>query len=106
MTLEKLFQFIVAKEAGRRSAGRLSQSQAIDATSSQYRRAKQDDIKQHKAADSNETTRQRCSCYVLLSFLLENARLYLMYFSMKWVNSYLERKQYPYNVFSSNNFYY
>lgn len=65
MTLEKLFQFIVAKEAGKRSAGRLSQSQGVDATSSQYRRAKQDDIKQHKAADSNETARQRCSCYVV-----------------------------------------
>ena len=38
MSLEEVFQFIEAKEAGKRSAGHLSQSQGVDATNSQYRR--------------------------------------------------------------------
>lgn len=54
MTLEEVFQFIEATEAGKRSAGCLSQSQGVDAASSQYRRAKQDDIKQRKAGDNND----------------------------------------------------
>ena len=54
MSLEEVFQFIEAKEAGRRSAGRLSQSQGVDAANSQNRSAKQDEIKHHKDGDTNE----------------------------------------------------
>jgi len=54
MTLEEVFQFIEAKEAGKQSAGRLSQSQGVDAASSQYRCAKRDDIKQCKVGDNND----------------------------------------------------
>lgn len=46
MSLEEVFQFIEAKEAGKRSAGRLSQSHGVDAARSQYRRAKNDEVKQ------------------------------------------------------------
>ncbi|CAH3031503.1 unnamed protein product [Pocillopora meandrina] len=38
MSLEEVFQFIEAKEAGKRSAGRLSQSHSTDAAQSQYPR--------------------------------------------------------------------
>ena len=54
MSLEEVFQFIEAKEAGKRSASRLSQSQGIDAANSQYHLAKQDEIKLCKAGDDNE----------------------------------------------------
>ena len=54
MTLEEVFQFIEAKEAGKRSAGCLSQTQGVEAAHSQYRRVKQEEIKQHKAGDNNE----------------------------------------------------
>ena len=54
MNLEEVFQFIEAKEAGKRSAGRLFQSQGADAARSQYRRAKNDEAKQHKDGDNNE----------------------------------------------------
>ena len=54
MSLEEVFQFIEAKEAGKRSAGRLSQSQGVDAANSQYRRAKQDEIKHRKDGDTTE----------------------------------------------------
>ncbi|XP_046864810.1 uncharacterized protein LOC124459404 [Xenia sp. Carnegie-2017] len=46
MTLEEAFLFIEAKEAGRRSATHLLNSQSIDATRSQYRRGKQDNMTQ------------------------------------------------------------
>ena len=36
MSLEEVFQFIEAKEAGKRSAGRLSQSHSVDAAQSEY----------------------------------------------------------------------
>ena len=54
MSLEEVFQFIEAKEAGKRSAGRLSQSHSTDAAQSQYRRAKNDEVKQRKDGDANE----------------------------------------------------
>ena len=54
MSLEEVFQFIEAKEAGKRSAGRLSQSQSVDTANSQYSRAKQDEIKLRQAGDNNE----------------------------------------------------
>ena len=54
MSLEEVFQFIEAKEAGKRSANHLSQSQGVDAAHSQYRCAKQDEIKLRKAGDNNE----------------------------------------------------
>ena len=49
MSLEEVFQFIEVKEAGR-----LSQSQGVDAAHSQYQCAKQDEIKYHKDGDNNE----------------------------------------------------
>jgi hypothetical protein len=45
MTLEDVFQFIEAKEAGKRSAGRLLEAQTTNATRSQYRRTKQEEMK-------------------------------------------------------------
>ena len=54
MSLEEVFQFIEAKEVGKRSAGRLSQSHSVDAAQSQYRRAKNDEVKQRKDGDINE----------------------------------------------------
>ena len=39
MTLEEVFQFIEAKEAGRRSANRLLETQTTSAARSQYRKA-------------------------------------------------------------------
>ena len=45
MSLEEVFQFIEVKEAGKRSAGRLSQSHSVDAAQSQYRRTKNDEVK-------------------------------------------------------------
>ena len=51
MSLEELFQFIEAKEAGKRSAGHLQHLQGIDATRSQCRRTKQDEAKARSKAD-------------------------------------------------------
>ena len=45
MTLEEVFQFIEANEAGKRSAGHLLQTQGADAARSQYYHAKQDELK-------------------------------------------------------------
>ena len=52
VSLEEVFQFIEAKEAGKWSAGSLSQSQGVDAAHSQYWRTKQDEIKHHKDGDN------------------------------------------------------
>ena len=54
MSLEEVFQFIEAKEAGKRSAGRLSQSHSVDAAQSRYQHAKNDEVKQRKDGDANE----------------------------------------------------
>lgn len=45
MSLETVLQFVEAKEAGKRLAGHLQQSQRLDAACSQYRCTKQDEIK-------------------------------------------------------------
>ena len=49
MSLEEVFQFIEAKEAGKRSPGRLLETQGADATRSQYRRGKQEDLKNNNS---------------------------------------------------------
>ena len=54
MTLEEVFQFIEAKEAGKRSAGHLLETQGADATCSQYRCGKQEDHKNNKIHNKNE----------------------------------------------------
>ena len=54
MTLEEIFPFIEAKEAGKRSAGRLLETEGADATRSQYRRGKQEDQKNNKINNKNE----------------------------------------------------
>ena len=54
MALEEVFQFVEAKEAGKRSAGRLSDTLGANAARSQYRRGKQEELKQRKAANNNE----------------------------------------------------
>lgn len=63
MTLEEVFQFVEAKEAGKRSAGRLSETQGINSSRSQYRRNKQEDLKTRKQEDSktrnSQTGKQR-----------------------------------------------
>ncbi|KAH3809387.1 hypothetical protein DPMN_137750 [Dreissena polymorpha] len=40
MTLEEVFKFVEANEAGKRSATRLVDSHAVDAASSSYKRTK------------------------------------------------------------------
>ena len=55
MTLEEAFQFIEAKEAGKRSAGNLLDNQSVDATRSQYRRGRQQELVQSKQRNKNET---------------------------------------------------
>ena len=55
MTLEEVFQFIEAKEASKRSAGQLLVTQGADATCSQYRRGKQEDLENKKIHNKNET---------------------------------------------------
>lgn len=51
MTLEEVFQFI---EAGKRSAGRLLETQGADATRSQYRSGKQEELKNRRIDNKNE----------------------------------------------------
>ena len=51
MTLEEVFQFIEAKEAGKQSAGHLIDSQGLDAARSSYRRAKSADTKLPRRQD-------------------------------------------------------
>ncbi len=48
MTLEEVLQFVEVKEAGKRSARRLFETQGINASRSQYRRHKQEDLKNRK----------------------------------------------------------
>lgn len=54
MTLEEVFQSIEAKEASKRSAERLLHTQGVDATRSQYRHAKHEELKQRKVGDPTE----------------------------------------------------
>ena len=55
LTLDELFQFIEAKEASKRSAGLLLESQGADANRSQYRPGKQEDLKNNKIHYKNKT---------------------------------------------------
>ena len=48
MTVEEVLQFIEAKEAGKRSAGRLLEAQTTNAARSQYRRGKQEELKTNR----------------------------------------------------------
>lgn len=48
MTLEEVLKFVEAKEAGKRSASRLFETQGIDASRSQYRQNKQETAKSRK----------------------------------------------------------
>ena len=54
MALEEVFQFVEAKEAGKRSAGHFSDTLGANAARSQYRHGKQEELKQRKAANNNE----------------------------------------------------
>ena len=60
MTLEEVFQFIEAKEAGKRSAGHLIDSQGLDAARSSYRRAKSEDMKLPRRQDHMN---EKCTYY-------------------------------------------
>ena len=60
MTLEEVFQFIEAKEAGKRSAGHLVDSQGLDAARSSYRRAKLEDTKPPSKPDNKNETCSYC----------------------------------------------
>ena len=60
MTLEEVFQFIEAKEAGKRSAGHLVDSQGLDAARSSYRRAKLEDTKSPRRQDPKNETCAYC----------------------------------------------
>ena len=53
MTLEEVFQITEAKEAG--SAGQLLETQGADTARSQYRRGKQEDLKNNKMHNKHET---------------------------------------------------
>ena len=55
MTLDEVFQFIEAKEASKRSAGLLLESQGADANRIQYRPGKQEDLKNNKIHYKNKT---------------------------------------------------
>ncbi|KAK3704765.1 hypothetical protein QZH41_000934 [Actinostola sp. cb2023] len=52
MTLEEVLQFVEAKESGKRSAGRLLQTQGAEAARSQYRSTKQMELKNHTGCQS------------------------------------------------------
>ena len=62
MSLEEVFQFVGAKEAGQRSAGRLLQSQGAEAIRSQYRKTRQEEVKQNAVrADQPKDKNELCS---------------------------------------------
>ncbi|KAK2564365.1 hypothetical protein P5673_011790 [Acropora cervicornis] len=62
MSLEEVFQFVEAKEAGKRSAGRLLQSQGAEAIRSQYRKTRQEEVKQNTVrADPPKDKNELCS---------------------------------------------
>ena len=61
MSLEEVFQFVGAKEAGKRSAGRLLRSQGTEAVRSQYRKTKQDDVRHNAGrADPQKDKHEPC----------------------------------------------
>ena len=62
MSLEEVLQLVEAKEAGKRSAGCLLQSQGAEAIRSQYRKTKQDDVRHNAGrADSQKDKHEPCS---------------------------------------------
>ncbi len=52
---EEVIQFIEAKEAGKRSTGRLQEAQSLNAARSQYRQAKQEGLK-----SQHSTNKETC----------------------------------------------
>ena len=56
MTLEEVLQFVKAKQAGKRSAGRLFKTQGINASCSQYHQHKQEDLKNRKPENKDEAS--------------------------------------------------
>ena len=52
MSLEEVFQFVEAKEAGKRSAGRLLHTQGVEDARSHYRKTKQAEVR-HNAGTAN-----------------------------------------------------
>ena len=62
MSREEVFQFVEAKEEGKRSPGRLLQSQGEEAIRSQYRKTKQEEVKQNAVrADPPKDKKELCS---------------------------------------------
>ena len=61
MSLEEVFQFVEAKEAGKRSAGRLLHTQGVEAARSQYRKTKQDEVR-HNAGRTDPQKNKHESC--------------------------------------------
>ena len=60
--LEEVFQFVEAKEAAKRSAGLLLQSQGAEAIRSQYRKTRQEEVKQNAVrADPPKDKNELCS---------------------------------------------
>ena len=70
MTLEEVFRFVEAKEAGKRSASRLLDSQAAEAISSSYNRHKRDVIVEQYAArgDNNHNAARGDNNHKLCSY--------------------------------------
>ena len=61
--LEEIVQFIERKEAGKRSAGKLLQTQGAAATRSQYRRDKQNDTKNTPSDQQPPHDQNKCCSY-------------------------------------------
>ena len=62
MSLEEVFQFVEAKEAAKRSVGLLLQSQGAEAIRSQYRKTRQEEVKQNAVrADPPKDKNELCS---------------------------------------------
>ena len=61
MTLEEVLQFVEAKESGKRSTGRLLQAQGANTAHSQYRRAKNTELKNCKLTNPTPDPCHYCS---------------------------------------------
>ena len=62
MSLEEVFRFVEAKEAGKRSAGRLPHTQGVEAARSQYRKTKQAEVRHNAGtADPQKNKHESCS---------------------------------------------
>ena len=61
ISLEEVFQIVKAKEAGKRSAGHLLQTQGIKAARSQYCKTKQDEVRHNAGgADPQKNKHETC----------------------------------------------